>query len=186
MTQPSQLDPECKWKGGLKWAKTSSKYGDIHELERSIKPIEYPQADLSVQDDEDVWTVLDRSVEVRILSILRVARPLRRFYGSYQYKRNHRFLKPAQKAILNKAVDRIFSQLGCKGKWVYDPRNSRPRPIIVAGDGRFGSRSGGPTRRLRFFRAMKRRIGLADALGHLMVSACEFMTSQVCCQCHSD
>ncbi|KAF9126377.1 hypothetical protein BGW39_006682 [Mortierella sp. 14UC] len=162
ISQGSQLDPERRGKRGLKWVKTSLKHGDIHELERSIKPIEYPQVDPSVQDDEDVWTALDRSAEVGILSVLRVARPLRQFYGSYQYRRNHRGLKLAQKATPNKAVDKLFSQLSCKGKWVFNSRNPQPRPVIVAGDGQFGSRSGGPIKHLKFFHAMKRRVILVN------------------------
>ncbi|KAK3845023.1 MAG: hypothetical protein J3R72DRAFT_418835 [Linnemannia gamsii] len=159
ISQGSQLDPDRKWKRSLKRAKKNFKHGDneFGELEQSIKPIEYLEADPSLENDENVWWALERSAEARIMSIVKVARPLHRFYGSYQYKRNKKFMKLAQKATLNKAIDRLLSQLGCKGKWVYDRNKPRPRPVIVAGDGEFGSRSGGPTRYLQFFRRMKRR-----------------------------
>ncbi|KAK3847432.1 MAG: hypothetical protein J3R72DRAFT_510847 [Linnemannia gamsii] len=130
ISQGSQLDPERKRKR--------------NELEQSIKPIEYPEANPSLENDGNVWWALERSAEDRIMSIVKVARPLCRFYDSYQYKRNKRFVKLAQKVTLNKAFDRLLSQLSCKGKWVYDHNKPRPRPLVVAGDGEFGSRSGDP------------------------------------------
>ncbi|KAG0376149.1 hypothetical protein BGX24_008199 [Mortierella sp. AD032] len=128
ISQGSQLNPERKWKRNLKRAKKNFKYGDneIGELQQSIKPIEYLEADLSLENDENVWWALERSAEARIMSIVKVARPLCRFYGSYQYKRNKRFMKLAQKATLIKAIDRLLSQFGCKGKWVYDRNNLVP------------------------------------------------------------
>ncbi|KAG0277320.1 hypothetical protein BGZ95_006131 [Linnemannia exigua] len=120
--------------------------------------------------------------EARVMSIVKVAHPLYRF-GSYQYKRNKRFMRMAEKATVNKAIDRLISQLGCKGKWVYNRNKRRPCPVIVAGDGEFGSRSGGRTRLLQFFCRMKRK---AEAMGYLMMLASEFKTSQICYQFHSD
>ncbi|KAK3804855.1 MAG: hypothetical protein J3R72DRAFT_508600 [Linnemannia gamsii] len=63
ISQGSQLDPERKWKRSLKRAKKNFKHGDseIGKLEQSIKSIEYPEADPSLENDENVWWALERS-----------------------------------------------------------------------------------------------------------------------------
>ncbi|KAK3847544.1 MAG: hypothetical protein J3R72DRAFT_519456 [Linnemannia gamsii] len=179
ISQGLQIDPERKWKRRLNRAKKNFKHGDneISELEQSIKAIEYPEADPSLENDEkclvgfgtfrrcshhvDCQGCSSFSSVLRLISI---------------QKEQEVYEAGTEKPPSPRPSTDFFPQLGCKGKWVCDRNKPRPRPVIVAGDGEFGSRSGGLTRHLQVFRRMKRR---AEALDYLMVSASEFKTSQV-------
>ncbi|KAG0380725.1 hypothetical protein BGX24_005843 [Mortierella sp. AD032] len=72
LSRGSQLDLERKWKWSLKRATNTSKYRDNHELEQSTKPIEYLEADSSLENYEDVWSALDLSTEPRVTTIVKV------------------------------------------------------------------------------------------------------------------
>ncbi|KAK3843647.1 MAG: hypothetical protein J3R72DRAFT_522718 [Linnemannia gamsii] len=108
ISRGSQLDLERKWKWSLKRAKNPSKYRDNHELEQSTKPIEYPEADSNLENDEDVWSALDLSTEPRVTTIVKIARPLHRLCGSYQYKRNRRFHEAGRESLLTRLSTDFF------------------------------------------------------------------------------
>ncbi|KAF9978096.1 Oligoribonuclease, mitochondrial, partial [Mortierella antarctica] len=109
----------------------------VQEIEAHIQSIECPQAQEG--DQTPAWQALTASIQAHVVSILQVQRHLRLFYRTGLYKSKAFTHKQAKQATKNMAVDRIISATGLTGKW---RPGTGPRPILVVGDGSFGTKRG--------------------------------------------